>query len=66
MIRRRYKGNVVFQLSSMTTNRNDVMKKGRALIASLSEKEKQAIYSQLDVYQKQLFTSMQNHAWSNL
>jgi len=66
MLTRRYKAVTVMRPAQMQADRNDVMKKGRTLIASLSEKEREHIFNQLDVYNQVLFTQIQNCVWSNL
>ena len=66
MVKRKYKAVTVMRPAQMQADRNDVMKKGRTLIASLSEKEREQIFNQLDVYNQVLFTQIQNCVWSNL
>lgn len=64
MITRRYKGKVVFQPYQMVTNRNDVLKKGKALILALPDTERKAIFNQLDVHDKVLFNRVANFCYA--
>ena len=65
MITRRHKPVTVLKPSTMYTNRNDVMKKGKALILALPERERERIYNKLDGYDKEMFNHVANFCYAN-